>query len=272
MDQLKISLLYLISQKLAKTKKRVDIPEKPVILIIMNIAEDTLNNATTTDILVKSDRFSEVDKFFNSLNPRVVEKETEYWNDLTIDNHADYFNRWVFAIMSVHTTWESNVRGYNEAMKDFSWTIDKDKLNQMVIDCRVGMFHRRNKGLWQLVQKFRSNPRQFYKKKNETWQEARNRLVGSIYGLGLAKTTYALALGFPIEAQLCCLDVHLLRFMGHDLKKGHASSEKQYEEMENEWLDRCNKIDASPNVVREIYWNNVQNRRNSRYWSYCLEK
>ena len=168
----------------------------------MKLAEDTLNRATSTDILVKSDRFSEVDKFFNSLNPRVVEKETEYWNNLTIENHGDYFNRWVFAIMSVHTTWESNVRGYNEAMKDFAWTIDKSRLNQMVIDCRVGMFHRRNKGLWQLVQKFRSNPRQFYKKKNETWQEARNRLVGSIYGLGLAKTTYALALGFPVDAKL----------------------------------------------------------------------
>jgi hypothetical protein len=107
---------------------------------------------------------------------------------------------------------------------------------------------------------------------DETWQECRNRLIGTIYGLGNAKTTYALSLSYPTESQLCCLDVHLLRFMGHDLKKGHASSLEAYQEMENEWLARCDKYGVSPNVAREIYWNKVQGRRNSRYWSYCLEK
>ena len=213
------------------------------------------------DIIIASDRYAQVDKFFSSLSSSLVEKETKYWEELTIRDDAEYFDRWVFAIMSVHTTWESNVRGYNDAMSDLSWTI-----------ARVGINFRRNKGLWQLVQKFRSNPKQFHKKKGETWQECRNRLVGSIYGLGLAKTTYAIALGFPTEAQLCCLDVHLLRFMGHDVKKGHASSQKVYEQMEDEWLERCERYDVSPNVAREIYWNKVQNRRNSRYWSYCLER
>ena len=224
------------------------------------------------DIIVASDRYAQVDKFFNNMSISLVDKETEYWNELAIQDHAEYFERWIFAIMSVHTTWESNVRGYNDAVKDLSWTISKDRLEKMVTDARVGINFRRNKGLWQLVQKFRSNPKQFYKKKGETWQECRNRLVGSIYGLGLAKTTYAIALGFPTEAQLCCLDVHLLRFMGHNVKKGHASSQKVYEDMENEWLERCERYDVAPNVAREIYWNKVQNRRNSRYWSYCLER
>lgn len=218
----------------------------------------------------KSSQAKEIDKFFDNLSLSLVKRETEYWDKLTIDSDAEYFNRWVFAIMSVHTTWESNVNGYNVAMQDFSWTIDKKKLEQMIIDGRVGMYHRRNKGLWQLVQKFRSNPKQFYKKKNETWQECRNRLVGSIFGLGNAKTTYALALGFPTEAQLCCLDVHLLRFMGHDMD-GQPNL-KIYQAMEDEWLERCTKYGVAPNVAREIYWNKVQGRRNSRYWSYCLEK
>lgn len=233
-----------------------------------NVSEDASRHG---DILVASDRFAKVDNFFANLNPNVVDRETEYWDNLTIKDDTEYFARWVFAIMSVHTTWESNVRGYNEAMADLSWTLSKPKLEAMIDHARVGINQRRNKGLWQLVQKFRSNPKQFYKKRGETWQECRNRLVGSIYGLGLAKTTYALALGFPVDAQLCCLDVHLLRFMGHDLKKGHANSTKQYEEMENEWLERCERYDVAPNVAREIYWNKVQNRRTSRYWSYCLE-
>ena len=224
------------------------------------------------DILIAPDRYREVDKFFSNLSLGLVKKEEAYWDKLTIRNDAEYFDRWVFAIMSVHTTWESNVRGYIEAMKDLSWTISKDALEQMVIDARVGMYERRNKGLWQLVEKFREDPKQFYKKEDETWQECRNRLIGSIYGLANAKTTYALTLGFPTEARLCCLDVHLLRFMGHDLKNGHASSLKVYETMENEWLERCDKYGVASNVAREIYWNKVQGRRNSRYWAYCIER
>ena len=223
-------------------------------------------------ILVASDRYNQVDKFFSNLNLGLVKKEESYWQDLTIRNDAEYFDRWVFAIMSVHTTWESNVRGYIEAMKDLSWTISKDRLEQMIVDAKVGMYRNRNRGLWELVEKFREDPKQFYKKEDETWQECRNRLIGSIYGLANAKTTYALTLGFPTEARLCCLDVHLLRFMGHDLKNGHASDLRVYEQMENEWLDRCDKYDIAPNVAREIYWNKVQNRRTSRYWSYCLER
>ena len=220
----------------------------------------------------KAEQVKDLDSFFDNLTLKLVKTETDYWDNLTIDSHAEYFKRWVFAIMSVHTTWESNVRGYLEAMKDLSWTIDKDYLEQMVINGKVGMYERRNRGLWELAQKFRSNPKQFYKRKNETWQECRNRLIGTIYGLGNAKTTYALALAFPTEAQLCCLDVHLLRFMGHDLSNGHASNLKVYQAMEDEWLDRCNKYGVAPNVAREIYWNKVQGRRNSRYWSYCLEQ
>ena len=252
----------------------------------MNIAKDTLKESTLDLIesinpvnnlmrnaraVAKVDRFRELDRFFDRLTLKIVKTETDYWDALKVDSHAECFKRWVFAIMSVHTTWESNVRGYEFATKDMSWTLDKDVLAKMITDARVGINHRRNKGLWQLVEKFRENPNQFYKQDDETWQECRNRLIGSIYGLGNAKTTYALALSFPTEAQLCCLDVHLLRFMGHDLSNGHASSLKVYEEMENEWLARCNKYGVAPNVAREIYWNKVQGRRNSRYWSYCLE-
>ena len=277
-QQLKLKLIFL--------KNILDNSQKPVILITMNIAKDTLKESTLDLIesiqpvknlmrnakaVAEVDRFKELDRFFDRLTLKIVKTETDYWNSLTIDSHAECFKRWVFAIMSVHTTWESNVRGYEYATRDMSWTLDKETLSKMITDARVGINHRRNKGLWQLVERFRENPNQFYKQDDETWQECRNRLIGSIYGLGNAKTTYALALSFPTEAQLCCLDVHLLRFMGHDLKKGHANSLESYQQMENEWLARCNKYGVAPNVAREIYWNKVQGRRNSRYWSYCLE-
>ena len=53
------------------------------------------------------------DSFVASLDKDEVAKYTEYWQSIQPKNHADYFRRWLFSLMSVHTTWESNVRGYN---------------------------------------------------------------------------------------------------------------------------------------------------------------
>ena len=96
-----------------------------------------------------------------------------------------------------------------------------------------------------------------------------NLIVGEVFGLGIAKTTFALNLSFPMEAEVCCLDIHLLRFLGYI---GESPSVTDYKRLENEWLIRCEKYGVSASVSREIYWNKVQNRRNSRYWSYCIEK
>ena len=150
----------------------------------MNIAKDTLKESTRDLIesinpvnnlmrnaraIAKVDRFRELDRFFDRLTLKIVKTETDYWDNLKVDSHAECFKRWVFAIMSVHTTWESNVRGYEYATRDMSWTLDKDVLAKMVTDARVGINKRRNIGLWQLVEKFRENPNQFYKHQMRSW-------------------------------------------------------------------------------------------------------
>lgn len=216
------------------------------------VASDSLNN------------------FLEKLSDNALKANTEYWDSLTIKDHFECFQRWVFAICSVHTTWESNVKGYNHLMADLSWMLSKERLEEAIKTSGLGMYHRRNKGLWQLVEGFRDNPEEFYKQDNETWVEARNRLVGRIYGLAYAKTTFAMTLSFPTQAELVCLDVHILRFMGYD--RDGSPNAKFYLDMEKKWLDTCALHNANPAVVREIYWDRVQNRRNPRYWSYCLEK
>ena len=232
----------------------------------MNIAEDTLNNATTTDILVKSDRFSEVDKFFNSLNPRVVEKETEYWNDLTIDNHADYFNRWVFAIMSVHTTWERNVIGY-EAIKDWTvWFKDDAKLMEIIKGAKVGLHNNRVRFISQFAEKFWSNPEE-YKYQGGDWQEFRDRLVKDILGLGIAKVSFSLEMIYPNQAKVTCMDTHLFQAYGLDQSKDAT----RYKEIENYWLDMCAMWNVPSYIARCILWDRKQGEFDSRYWSYVLE-
>ena len=125
-----------------------------------------------------------LDKFLSKLSAGAIKSNTEYWDSLTIKNDFEYFQRWVFAICSVHTTWESNVKGYLHLMNDLSWTISKTRLEEVVKTSGLGMFHRRIEGLWQLAEGFRNNPKEFYKSDLETWEEARNRLVGRIFGLG----------------------------------------------------------------------------------------
>ena len=165
-----------------------------------------------------------LDKFLSKLSKGAIKTNTEYWDSLTIKNDFEYFQRWVFAICSVHTTWESNVKGYNLLMSDLSWTISKNRLQEVI--------HKS--------------------------------------GLGYAKTTFAITLSFPTQAKLVCLDVHILRFMGYD--RDGTPSGKFYLDMEQVWLKICRKHKVNPAVVREVYWDRVQNRMNPRYWSYCLER
>ena len=113
----------------------------------MNIAKDTLKNEeleskalalaesiAPVQLLLENAKapkevepFRNVDKFFANLKFGAVKSETDYWTNLIPKDDAEMFARWVFAIMSVHTTWESNVRGYEIAMSDLSWTLSKVK-------------------------------------------------------------------------------------------------------------------------------------------------
>ena len=139
----------------------------------------------------------------------------------------------------------------------------------MLDESRLGLNSMRFKALWEFTKKFRSNPKQFYKKRNETWVDLRDRLTKNLFGIGQAKVSFALNLAWPVEAKVCCLDVHLLRFLGWEKKE--VPSLKKYKEMEQKWLDKCDEYNLGYGVVRELYWNKVQKKSDSRYWSYCLE-
>lgn len=218
--------------------------------------------------MIKTD-LAKFNEFFNSLKLAHVRRETKYWESLQTNSDFDVFKRWLFAILSVNSDWKSNVYAYKFLLSDFSWMISRESLDAKMPLAKVGLNVRRAEGIWQLVEGFREDPKQFTKKDDETWVECRDRLIGRIRGLGNAKTTYALNLSYPVDAELLCLDIHVLRFMGYE--KQSISSLRQYKEYETLWMDKCDDVGVAPNVAREIYWNRVQGRTNSRYWSYCLE-
>jgi hypothetical protein len=92
--------------------------------------------------------------------------------------------------------------------------------------------------------------------------------VKKILGLGNAKTSFGLEMAFPNEAEVTCMDTHLFKFYGLDQTK----DAKQYKSIEADWLNQCEAKRVPSYIARCIYWDKNQNKRNSRYWSYCLEK
>jgi endonuclease III len=202
-----------------------------------------------------------VQEVFEEIKAIDADHYLKYWASVTPSNDTEHFQRWLFAFMSVHTTWESNVKGY-AAVAD--WAGDHDDLLDRLISSRCGLHNNRAKWIYRFHQQYWDDPKVFQKQDGEPWRELRNRLMLRICGLGLAKTSFALELAYPLEAQTTCLDVHMLRLYG--------VSEKKYHEAEADWLGRSSEVGLPPYIARCAYWDKLQGQPDSRYWSHVLEK
>ena len=222
---------------------------------------------------------SNAEIFFPSIKDSEIESYKDYWAELKPQTEVAAFKRYLFAFMSVHTTWKNNCKGYN-AIKQFNkwtlekgeqmelWNYDADKLFRKIKNTRVGMQNNRTDYIGLFNDTFWNSPSDFISRDSgEGWVEWRNRLAKKILGLGKAKTSFAIEMLYPMEAEVSCLDTHLLQFYGIETKKAN----KYYEEAESDWMSRCKERDIPSYVARCIYWDRKQNRKNSRYWSKVLE-
>jgi thermostable 8-oxoguanine DNA glycosylase len=210
--------------------------------------------------------FSFVDSLFASFSPNEIQRYKEYWQSVAPQNDTEVFHRWLFAFMSVHTTWERNVVGY-EAIKDWTqWFNDDEKLMGFIKGARVGLHNNRVRFISKFAKKFWSDP-DWYKYQGGDWQTFRNRLVKSILGLGVAKVSFALEMIYPNEAKVTCMDTHLFQAYGLDQSK----DARRYVEIENYWLDMCRMWNVPSYIARCILWDRKQDQADSRYWSYVLE-
>lgn len=211
---------------------------------------------------------SGVRKIFKEMNDKAVERYRKYWSGMTVDNNADFFRRWLFAFMSVHTTWESNVAGYKAIQKFTDWLGDKEALLDRLKAGRAGLYNNRCRFITAFAEDFWGNPDDFWRGAVEPWAAYRDRLCARILGLGPAKTSFALEMSFPVAADVACLDVHMLRLYG-DEKAG--AKPLAYNRFEADWCKRSRKADVEPYVARMVYWDALQGNTDSRYWSECLE-
>ena len=222
-------------------------------------------NEKPTKIRAQVD-YSKVNDLFTSLEVAEVQRYQDYWGAVAPKNDTEVFQRWLFAFMSVHTTWERNVIGY-EAIKDWTvWFNDDKKLMEIIKGAAVGLHNNRVRFISEFARKFWSDP-EWYKYQDGEWQAFRDRLVKNILGLGIAKVSFALEMIYPNQARVTCMDTHLFQAYGLDQMK----DARRYVEIENYWLDMCACWNVPSYIARCILWDRKQDKTDSRYWSYVLE-
>lgn len=216
---------------------------------------------------------SKADEFFKNFPRNKVVSYKEYWESIRPNNHDEIFRRYLFAYMSVHTTWKSNVAGYN-AIKNFSeWLDNKELLREKIKNSGCGLYNNRTKFIWDFKDKFWANPKNFYLTTKKYHVKKRDQIVNNISGLGTAKVSFALEQSHPNECRVFCGDTHMLELYGmktltYQSKKGLDL----YKKMERHWSVNCGKIGVPAYIARSIFWDAKQNKTDSRYWSYVFEE
>lgn len=215
---------------------------------------------------------SKADEFFKNFPRDKVVSYKEYWESIRPNNHDEIFRRYLFSFMSVHTTWKSNVAGYN-AIKNFSeWLDNKELLREKIKNSGCGLYNNRTKFIWDFKDKFWANPKNFYLTTKKYHVKKRDWIVNNISGLGTAKVSFALEQSHPNECRVFCGDTHMLEL--YDMKTLTYQSKKGlnlYKKMERHWSVNCGKIGVPAYIARSIFWDAKQNKTDSRYWSYVFE-
>jgi hypothetical protein len=212
-----------------------------------------------------------LETIFDSMTASDIAQYSDYWESIKPVSTADIFRRWLFAYTSIHTTWEGNIRGYNN-IKDFDkWIFDKENLRNLLIDSRCGMHNVRTDYIWDFTKDFFSNTQDFIKTDSESWTEMRDRLTNRLRGIGVTKVSFTLEMCFPNDAKVVCLDTHMMKLYNMDVVRNDGKHKAIYEKNEQDWISRSANLQSAPYIARCLYWDQKQGHNNSRYWSYVLE-
>lgn len=211
-----------------------------------------------------------VEEAFRGMRNCDAVRYVDYWENLSARTPAQLFRKFLFAYMSVHTTWESNVNGY-AALRDYKrWLGDRDGLRSLIVRVGAGLHNNRAAWIDAFSERFWAAPDWWFRGHRESWGVYRDRLEKEVVGLGPAKVSFALELAFPLEAEVLCLDVHMLRLYG--VKDQSKMKKGQYQVLEHDWVGRARAAEMPSFIVKQIHWDRLQGKPDSRYWSHVLEE
>lgn len=213
-------------------------------------------------------RFSGIESFFHSISNSKIKEYQNQWLAITPNTESEIFRRWIFSFLSVHSTYEANIRGY-EKLKDWylcfnNWSLLEEKL----VESRVGLHNARVKYIKEFSIKYWSNPEYFLKGGNENWCSYRNRLVKEILGLGFAKVSFGIEMIYPNKAEIACMDTHLYQAYGLSQGKHHSLGPK----IEEHFVLMSKMWNVPAAIARAIFWDIKQKKEDSSYWTFVFNK
>jgi thermostable 8-oxoguanine DNA glycosylase len=207
--------------------------------------------------------FASVERFFHSITKDEIDRHVDLWRGITPIKTEEIFRRYIFAFLSVHSTWETNVKAYLSLRNWWEWMNNETELLNRLSSSGAGLHNNRTAFLTTFSKSFWANPSFYQKSENETWQACRDRIEKNIKGLGLAKTSFSLEMIYPLSAQITCLDVHLFRFYGLNQSKDL----KLYKPVEDHWVTWSKMFNIPSYISRVIYWNRNQGQKDCWYWA-----
>lgn len=138
---------------------------------------------------------------------RVIEPDTTNWKHV--------WERLAFAILSANARFDNACAALQYAT-DRAWNggvvrdFELTKFGGGITGNRAGHLNLLPKGVRAL---------ELTKRIGETWDEYRGRLAHSVVGLGLTKASFAACLLYPLRADVCCLDIWMLRALAEPMPR-----------------------------------------------------
>jgi len=179
----------------------------------------------------------------------------------------EHINRYRFAYCTVHTSWANSCDQYN-AIKRTNADTTYNSLHRMLKNSQGGMYQIKATGIDNLQYLWRRH-RNLFTPKPDNWQSWRNKLAKMLKKLGLAKTSFAIEMIRPLDAQIICIDRHMFKAFGwEDVDRG--ASPAQYTYYEDYWNELSNSYGIPPVISRNLFWDKIQKQDSSMYWAKYL--
>ncbi len=209
-----------------------------------------------------------IEQNLKNFNNQQVKDYIEYWKTITPPIEAsEIYKRWLYAICSVHMQVEGSVLMYKTIVLNFEkWKNDIEELKKLLKEINCGMYNTKAATIFSFTEQYIETPAFFLKRKVETWEEARNRIVKAVTGLAEAKTSFALEMIYPESCEVVCNDCHQFKF--YKTKKGNY---KHYRKLETHFLDTAKNAGIPPAIARQILFDVNLGYTDSRYWTSIFE-
>lgn len=208
-----------------------------------------------------------IETFFEGINPIDVKRYKSDWQTIMPKSDREHLNRYRFAYCTVHTSWANSCNQYN-AVKKSEAKSTYNHLLQVLKNSQGGMYVIKATGINSL-QSLWINHRKMFNPEPDKWQSWRNKLCKNLKKLGLAKTSFAIEMIRPMDAQIICIDRHMFKAFGWENVDKGASLE-QYTYYEDYWNELSNSYDIPPVISRNMFWDKIQKQDSSMYWAKYL--